>query len=632
MKNTALFICLLAFAGLKGQSLKFDWAKSIGDTSPEVVRSSKIDLNGNIYITGFFYGKTDFDPGPDTAYLSSNSFYSWNMYVVKLDKYGDFVWARASQLSEDVLANSRGHDLIINSLGEVHVFGVFRDSVDFDPGPATHYLTAQYGGSFILKLDSMGNFISAQTHGGAVVATTVDKGENMYATGTFNLTADFDPGPGLFNLSSGGLPEVFILKLDPAGNFVWVRRIRGDQGESVGSIATDLNDNVYVAGTFRGTLEVNPGWAAYDLTSRGNFDSFVLKLDKDKNFIWAKSIGSPQADRCYALAVDYRENVYLGGVFEGRIDMDPDTSHAYSSSMGRNDAYLVRLDKQGNYSWGKTMGGSGVDVGLDLAVDKVGGVYNTGWFEGFVDFDLSSSGGVLISKGRTDAFLIKHDSLGNLLWSGAVGDTGYDYIHALNIDQYNNVHLAGEYVASADVDPSKKQQILSAIGNGRALFVIKLNPCGANTRITVNDPTIISKAIGAKYQWLDCDNNYASLPGDTMQTFMAAANGNYTVMITQAGCTDTSDCVNIAQVSLAEGYELDDITLFPNPSDGVLNIELGDIKEAKIDIFDSSGRLIYSDLLDENSKGTIPLNTASGLYLVKISAEGKTRNFKLMIN
>ncbi|MBK8619436.1 MAG: SBBP repeat-containing protein [Anaerolineales bacterium] len=101
-------------------------------------------------------------------------------------------------------------------------------NADFDPSPDTAYLTsAGQQDIFISKLDSNGNYVWAKSMGGTdydyANGISVDSSGNVYTTGTFLNTVDFDPGPNDANLSSVGWNDIFISKLDGSGNYVWAR-------------------------------------------------------------------------------------------------------------------------------------------------------------------------------------------------------------------------------------------------------------------------------------------------------------------------------------------------------------------------------------------------------------------------
>ena len=120
----------------------------------------------------------------------------------------------------------------------------------------------------------------------------VDSSGNVYTTGRFNGTADFDPGPGTANLVSSGSTDVFVSKLNSAGELVWVKQLGGTStaGDFSESVAVDSSGNVYTTGWFNGTADFDPGAGTANLVSAGNSDVFVSKLDSTGTFVWAKQL------------------------------------------------------------------------------------------------------------------------------------------------------------------------------------------------------------------------------------------------------------------------------------------------------------------------------------------------------
>ena len=204
------------------------------------------------------------------------------MFIQKLDASGAFIWAK--------MVGSTGSDLgfsiTTDALGYVYTTGYFSDVADFDPGAGTFNLTPNGGGDiYIQKLDSNGNFIWAKSMGGSIGSEdgrsiTTDVSGNVYTTGYFENTVDFDPGAGTFNLISNGGKDIFIQKLDSNGTFIWAKSM-GTTGIDHGfSITTDASGIVYTVGAFSGTVDFDPGAGTFNVTSNGYIDLFIQKLSQ----------------------------------------------------------------------------------------------------------------------------------------------------------------------------------------------------------------------------------------------------------------------------------------------------------------------------------------------------------------
>lgn len=174
-------------------------------------------------------------------------------------------------------------------------------------------------------------------------AVTVDASGNVFTTGFFNGTVDFDPGTGTFNLTSAGFDDIFISKLDSSGNFIWAKQIGNTLNDYSYSIALDSAVNIYTTGYFRGTTDFDPGPGIHNLTVVGGSDIFICKLDSSGNFIWANGFGSTDYDLGYSIALDAGANVYSTGYFLLTADFDPGPGSYNMTSAGMTDVFILKL-------------------------------------------------------------------------------------------------------------------------------------------------------------------------------------------------------------------------------------------------------------------------------------------------
>jgi len=190
--------------------------------------------------------------------------------------------------------------------------------------------------------------------------------------------------------------------LSALGDFVWAMGL-GSPGFDAGSdIAVDGDGNVYTTGYFSGNVDFDPGPGTAYLTAAGYWasDIFVSKLDTNGNFVWAINMGGTGYEEGAGIAVDGNGNIYITGYFNGTSDFDPGLGVANLTSAGREDIFISKLDANGNYLWVKGMGGSEVDQGYSIAVDREGNVYTTGYFQGTADFDPGPDIADLVSAGE----------------------------------------------------------------------------------------------------------------------------------------------------------------------------------------------------------------------------------------
>ena len=381
--------------------------------------------------------------------------------------------------------NDVGNSIATDSSGNVYTVGYFHFTVDFDPEASSNaYLTSAGDADiFISKLDPDGNFLWAKRLGGTGYdlgnSLVLDDLGNIYITGGFSGTVDFDPDAGTAFLTSAGSADIFISKLDTDGHFIWVKQMGGTGAASSGnSIVLDTSKNIYSTGTFTGIVDFDPGAGVTNLTSAGSNDIFVSKLDSDGNFIWAKQLGGTNDDSGHSIAVDAYGSVYTTGSFYGTADFDPGMSTAYLVSAGDNDIFISKLDSDGNYLWAQKMGGPLFgEEGQSIAIDAFGNVYTTGSFWGTVDFDSGVGVANLTSAGMWDVFISKLNSSGDLIWAKQMGGSNFDKAYSLVTDVSGNVYTTGFFNDTADFDPGPGIANLIDLGNPN-IFISKLDSSG----------------------------------------------------------------------------------------------------------------------------------------------------------
>jgi hypothetical protein len=384
---------------------KFIWAKSIGSSASEIGYDIITDKAGNVYVTGTFTGTVDFDPGSNTNNLTASSG-KVGVFILKLDASGNFVWAKSIEGKLEIFHIS------IDDFSNVFISGTFFETVDFDPGSNTNSMTTKVNtlkDIYLLKLDGSGNFIWSKTIDTRNVSSiNTDTSENIYLTGVFSGTVDFDPGSTTYNLtSSKNQSDVYILKLNSKGIFVWAKSMGSKSGANGYSLKVDASENIYIAGSFYDTSDFNPGAGVYKLVSKGQNDIFILKLNKSGVFVWAKAMGSSLADAAYSLTTDKFGDIYITGQFNSTIDFDPGSGTNNITAAGSLDAFVLKLNAAGNFVWAKNLGGTSWEYGLSINLDTSNNIYISGEFGKTCDFDPGTGKYEITSSGGSDIFLVK---------------------------------------------------------------------------------------------------------------------------------------------------------------------------------------------------------------------------------
>lgn len=459
-----------------------EWAKRLGGQGSDEISSLSQDGQGNIYVSGIFSGTADFDPGPATFNLTSAGL--WDVFVAKLDPAGNFIWAVSmGGAGLDTLSST-----IIDPQGNIYISGAFEFTVDFDPGSGAFNLTSNgHQDVFVVKLDPLGNFIWANGLGGGVwwdvgKALALDAGGDVYLIGDFGGTVDFDPGPGVFNMSGVGSfnDDIFILKLSAAGLFIWAKQVGGTWNDLATDISIDANGNIYYVGTFGGTVDFDPGPGTFNLsTSASNIEMFVSKLDPSGNFLWAGVFSSTAFSGVNAIAIDSQDDIFLTGYFHGTADFDPGPGSFLLTSAGSGGSIFVcKLTPAGNLIWANQMGGGFDAIGNDLEIDGKGNVYTTGYFGGTVDFDPGPSTSFLTSYNSYRSGVIqKMDNAGKFIWAKQIEGQSWEISNDILLDVNGSIYTSGLFIGAADFYPGTSIYPLSSAGNASDAFISKLSMC-----------------------------------------------------------------------------------------------------------------------------------------------------------
>ena len=330
-----------------------------------------------------------------------------------------------------------------------------------------------------MKLDSSGNFVWAKTIGNDQhdngYAIGIDDIGNLYITGSFSFTVDFDPGPGTFNIASSGL-DTFILKLDSDGDFIWAKSMGGTNITIGLDIAVDGAGNVHTTGRFDGTTDFDPGAGVAELTGQGQANIFVIKLDPSGNFVWAKSMGGTGFDHGFGIAVDPSGNVCTTGYFFDTVDFDPGPGTLELTAPGAANIaniFVQKLDSNGDLVWAHGFGDTGHEIGSDIATDASGNVYTIGYFNQTVDFDPGPDIVNLTPPVSSASFLQKLDSSGKLVSVVSFGGTETTLVSGIAIDSESALYLRGNFKGTTDFDPGLSLENRTSMGV-RDSYILKL--------------------------------------------------------------------------------------------------------------------------------------------------------------
>ncbi|MBM3866709.1 MAG: hypothetical protein FJ381_12630, partial [Verrucomicrobia bacterium] len=296
----------------------------------------------------------------------------------------------------------------------------------------------------------------------------VDEVGNVTVAGTFSGTADFDPGVGVQNITSSGGRDVFVQKLDARGGVLWTRTFGGPGEEEVRGMAQDAAGNVYLAGSFFGEVDFDPGLGVRKLGASGESDLYVTKLSGAGELVWAHALGGATHEQATGLAVGAAGEVYLTGFFSGELDVDPGPGQSkVTAAPGQTDSFVAKFDAGGQLGWAKGLGvpsGHAALVAVGAGTDAAGGLYILGAaLPASATFDRAAGVGGLTVQAGMEVILYKLDAQGgngwSRRWSGTAGVLG----RALAVGS-GSILVAGNYRGEMDGDPGVGERLLGSEG------------------------------------------------------------------------------------------------------------------------------------------------------------------------
>ncbi len=302
---------------------------------------------------------------------------------------------------------------------------------------------------------------------------------NSYVLCNFSDRVDIDPGVDtLFVQISNYNYGLFIHKYDMNGNLMWMHYFQTCWD---GHIKLDKFGNIIIVGKFARPTDFDPGPNEYILTNRNNNSLFLLHLDNDGNFLWAKNI----MDGCVGctandIAIDKDGSILTTGSFQGNVDIDPSFNSytLYSNNtLYDSDAFVLKNNINGDLLWGKTFKGVENQEGQSIITDSLGNIYVAGHFYKNTDFDPGPSNHILTTLNNyDDVFLVKLKSDGNFIWAKEYNHsaTSYSIIRDIVIDNNHDLVIIGSFLFDVDFDFGPATHLETSKGNFDC-YILKLD-------------------------------------------------------------------------------------------------------------------------------------------------------------
>jgi len=524
-------------------------------------------------------------------------------FLLSYSQTPNWEWARSAKSGGGAAGFGEGINVTTDHFENVFAVGSYHDTITF----GSHVLSGASSGVYLVKYDSSGNVIWAKSdisaHGALGYGVCTDGFGNCFLSGHFLDAISF----GSFTLTGAlNIWDVFLVKYDSSGNVLWARSGAGTGGGAnyCYNVTADIHGNVFVTGSFGPSIT----FGSQTLTAAGGGDIFIVKYDPSGNVLWARSAGGTGLEEGDGLATDASGNVYMTGEFaSSAISFG---SYNFTNASGY-DMFLVKYDSSGNVLWAKTSGGIGTIQGYSVATDASQNVYVTGQF---TPASISFGSYTITNSGGSDAFFVKYDSSGTVLWAKDIGGTGNEKGYSVAADNYGKIYLTGSFgTASTSITIDTITLQRPAVFND-PMFVAGFNAAGH---------ALFAKALSSGG---DDENGLATSPsgsvyitGDFMINPFVVGKDSLPLIGMENTFVAKLSYPQIAE-TIPPVSDNNDFILYPNPATDELVISSSSILSGTIAVYDVLGEKMLEEKV--NAGGLMILNLkklASGVYFLTVN-------------
>lgn len=503
--------------------------------------------------------------------------------------------------------------------GDIYLCGNFRD-------------TATFGNSIITAAGSMDVFIAKINAAGTIAwlkqigSTNIERAyaikthdHAVYIYGGFTDTLLL----GNNKLICNGSEDVFVAKLDTAGNYIWAQG-GGSTGKEfiyAKGMTVDKKGNVYITGDLQTTTTATFGNATIPGNPYGGF--FLVKYNPSGYTEWATSGAIDSAHNAAPLDIkaDENDNVYVTGGYSGKLTLGATTLTGYG-----DDAFLVKYSPAGNVVWATTIGGNSRTTGMAVCCDKNNNIFVTGQSYGDLTFGgITSPGGV--SGRNTEIFIAKYDSTGNALWARRAGtherNPMYILTHDMESDNNGSVYITGGYYDTLDfynngviAQTDKKNQdnifVAKYDANGNTLWAIEGGGRGGEAPAALH---LSNQSLYVAGSFTNVDSTKFGF-----HTF-------------KANKTNNQENLFIAKIANATGIKTatsgqNNIAVYPNPAENYFVVS-GITKGTIISVYDIAGKKIKTVTATGNKERIETTGFLKGNYTITVSSATEELYYRL---
>ncbi len=602
---------------------------------PESGYALDFDTDGNVYVAGLFERTIDIDPDEYNIALQMESApYGVEVFLIKINPNGQLLWNKTLG-AQGVFMTLEDLDVAPN--GEIVVCGSNGGQpADFDPGPGTF---TQTGKAFAAKYSSNGDFnglIDLPGLNSIVKAATFDKDNNLILSGAIYEDADFDMGPGVAMLDVPILYDVreFIVSYNDTLGLNWVHGLdpSGDEN-SHSALDTDDEGNIFFTGVNSGQVDFSGNEAGSGPSVFTFYGGFLVKYASDGTFLQKFPFSFEGSYLSNSISVNQKNEVLFAGKAYDGVTVTVDASTVLP--MANGGTFVIKYANDASESWAFEIEDYSSGGGpISIASDEFGNFFLMGDGFGASPFDVDPTDSTYMLS-APDAYLAKYGESCSPINNSyqlngttvTVADNGYYYFKDC---------ITGTIVDSGFVNT------FTPCSSGNYYALLKMGNCYDSTSCftinavsdlstTLTDITVTANNPSASYVWLDCDDNFAPISGETAQSFTPTENGNYAVQLTQNGCVDTSDCVAIATVGIVENTMTEEFVLFPNPTSGEVKIVFeNEQQELTVSLLSITGQLLKSKTYQSSEAITFEIDGPVGVYLLKLNSNGEEATIRVM--
>ena len=346
------------------------YTQTFGSTGEDVALSVDTDLEGNVYVTGYFTGELTI---LGETYIAEG----WDSYILKLDNEGNMIdFFRFQNVSSDI-----GYGLSVDNENNILVTGWFQETINFSESLS---LTS-YGGSdiFVAKFSADLTPLWAKHAGTESIEygykLSTDEANNIYVTGVAGMNTNFD---GMLLSNSG----VFVAKYNTNGE---IQKLGNNTGSGVNSISVSPDGSGFITGRLTGSAYFNGENDTLVNSVNGTDDVYVAKFNNNCEWLWVRLGAGEGSNKGRACNADANGNVYVTGSFNAQIDFN---SWKLTANEGADDIFVAKYSSDGALQHLYAAGGEFSDIPTAIC-NNADTVYITGWYNGttsFGDFDLTS--------------------------------------------------------------------------------------------------------------------------------------------------------------------------------------------------------------------------------------------------